>query len=383
MSKDNLQDRVHGLVDGFEPPSPNLEDVYRRAAGGHRGVRGPRGRVGWALAAAGLVLAIVLPLAALLPLLGPQDDDPSRIAAPPGGLLRMGGIEVELPPGWDGQIRYVPGRSRPVIHLASFSLPKNDDLLATNARARLQEDDVLIGLAEAEPIGPWPGYRKASLPMSLTERDFMDPFDVAHDAPPQASDIPDLHAFARRRFIAASRHIDMWVEFGQTPAPEELVAQVNLVLGTIQIGRYEAPQQPDGLCTDWIDPKDPDCPQVRWLENVLRAADFDVVTPREASRLVAVGNGTTKFYVWMREPTFGFEALPLRNTIAGVQIRGDGYLTWRVQNQVVSIAPYFAPSASMQDGSLPSGSELESLVRAAIRVPYPNPDPQPRSEPGT
>ena len=60
------------------------------------------------------------------------------------------GIELELPPGWEGRIYRRPG-AWPVVHAASFALVAGDGDFATRAAERMPPGAVLLALVEYAP----------------------------------------------------------------------------------------------------------------------------------------------------------------------------------------------------------------------------------------
>lgn len=369
MREDELRNRVlHSLKD-VSVPEARIEDVVRRVAGGKASRDRWTRRLGWAAVAALLLAGIVLPLATLLPLGGsPKDDGRTRDpGASSAETFSVGGIQVAVPDGWEGHVYLVRGYTRPVIRMATFSLPDVDDIEASKARSAMNTDDVLIGLTEYSAVCPCPGFDQIELPISLEAEAFQTPFDVWHDLPPQTDAVPSTHDFARLTFAVDHRFFDLWVEFGQAPAPQDAVSAVDAMLKSLTIGEFKPPLQPDGLCNEWSLQKDPDCPQTIWLKAVLSEAGFAVVDSPEEATLVGRGDGA-KFFVWTREPTEPLEESGLRfhSTIEGVDVYGGSQLVWRAQGLNVWIGP--GPEGGDE---IPNDVGLASLVRATLETPYP------------
>jgi hypothetical protein len=296
-----------------------------------------------------------------------NDDGRTKDPASSARTLSAGGIQASIPDGWEGKVYQIRGYTRPVVRIATFPLPDEDDVEASKARSDMREDDVLIDLTEYSAVCPCPGFVQIDLPVSLDAEAFEAPFDVWHDIPPQSAAVPTYHAFARRTFAVDDRFFDLWVEFGRTPAPDETVSAVNALLKSLTISTYEPPQQPDGLCNEWSLQKDPDCPQTIWIKSVLSEAGFAVVDSAEESTLVGRGEGA-KFFIWTREPTAPLEESGLRyqSTIEGVDVYGGTHLVWRAQGLNVWIAP--GPEGGDE---IPDEAGLSSLVRASLGTPYP------------
>jgi hypothetical protein len=368
MREDELRSRVLDSLKEVSVPEARIEDVVRRVAGGKASRDRWTRRLGWAAAAALLLAAIVLPLTTLLPLGGSRKDegrtrDP---AASPAQTLSVGGIQVSLPDEWEGHVYYIRGYTRPVIRMATFSLPDVDDIEASKARSAMNTDDVLIGLTEYSAVCPCPGFDQIELPISIEAEAFQAPFDVWHDLPPQTGAVPTTHDFARLTFAVDHRFFDVWVEFGRTPAPQEAISTVDAMLESLTIGEFKPPLQPDGLCNEWSLQKDPDCPQTIWLNSVLSAAGFAVIDSPEESTLVGRGDGA-KFFIWTREPTKSLEESGLRfhSTIDGVDVYGGSQLVWRAQGLNIWIGP--GPEGG---DDIPNDAGLASLVRATLQTPY-------------
>jgi hypothetical protein len=231
----------------------------------------------------------------------------------------------------------------------------------------MQSKDVLVNLTEYTTICPCPGFDSMSSPYALRNEDFETPFEVWHDLPPQESDVPSDHSLGRRSFEAEHRFFDLWVEFGQSPPPQDAVATVSEVLSSLSVGDFEPPLQPDGLCNEWSPNKDPDCPTTIWIKSVLAEAGFSVVDSPQESTLVGEGSGA-RFFIWVREPIEPLASFNLKRyaIIEGVQIYGGSQLVWQAQNLNV----WIAPGPDGQD-VLPDHEQIAQLVDATLTLVYP------------
>jgi hypothetical protein len=216
-----------------------------RAGAGMRLRRAPRPPRRWVVAAA--VAAVVLagmglPLAMLSGLFGPDRSDPR----PTGSTVTGYGLSLELPGGWEGGVAGPRGSDYgPFLQAANRPLgPPEDDPFATATRRELAPEDVALVLIEyTESLaerGLEPGengnFPVVEPPISIREGDFQPSFEG----------VSDLHDFARRTFTINGRSFDLWVEFGQKPAPGGLVSVVDEVLATL---RVEPPPPPPGYVT--------------------------------------------------------------------------------------------------------------------------------------
>jgi hypothetical protein len=368
MHEDDVRSRLLESLRGVNTPPNTIDDVIARAS--HHRARAVRRRRRIALvgAAAVALAGVLVPIALLFPLGQSSTDGDSALGSlPEEQTLVAGGIQVVIPDGWFGRVYYIHGYTRPVVRLATFELPESDDIQASSARSSMRDDDVLMGLTEYSSVCPCPGFQPMSPPYAIRDKDFQSPFNVWHDLPPQAPEIPVGHSLARRTFEAEHRFFDLWVEFGHSPASQDAVDATNGLLASLSIGDFEPPLQPDGLCNEWSLNKDPDCPTTIWIKSVLSSSGFDLADGPQESTLVGEGGGA-RFFIWVREPSEPLESSNLKRNavIAGVQIYGGTQLVWRAQGLNV----WIAPGPDGQD-ALPNQEQLTRLVEASLDVEYP------------
>jgi hypothetical protein len=207
-----------------------------------RAPRPPRRWVAVAAVAAVVLAGIGLPLAMLWGLFGADRSD----LRPAGSTVTGYGLSLELPAGWEGGVAGPRGSDYgPFLQAANHPLaPPESDPFATTTRRELAHDDVTLVLIEytrslaergLEP-GEKGNFPVEELPISIREEDFQSSFEG----------VSDLHDFARRTFTINGRSFDLWVEFGQKPAPGSLVSAVDEVLATL---RVEPPAPPPGYVT--------------------------------------------------------------------------------------------------------------------------------------
>jgi hypothetical protein len=289
-----------------------------------------------------------------------------------GSRLEAEGTSLVLPGGWDGRADYLPGYTHLIVQAATFELPPLVDIEATDARSRVGPGDVLLVLEEFTALCPSCPSESSGLPVVLGPDDFEDPTSVPKWLPP-LSDVPVDHDLARRIFNVGFRYFDLRVEFGNAPVPQELLDEANSVLASLAIGEWVP--EPNGIC-QWheIGVRDPDCPQPKWLREVLSIAGFGVV--EEAGTWIA-RSGNVEFFVWVKEEGDVYEdhlalledpdAFPVRETIQGVTVYGnESGWEWRTDGLYVIIRQ--GPDG---DSKLPNLEELTQIVVASLDVPYP------------
>lgn len=145
--------------------------------------------------------------------------------APPRPLASLG-LRVELPAGFDGQIRRSEGRA--VLHAANVALPPaSADDLAGEVVERIPADGVVIALVE---------MGDDVLGSVLYANEGVPEISAAQIAPGVASGpIPEGAGGVQRFFTAAGRPFMLYLAVGSVADAENLVAEANRVLGTLRI----------------------------------------------------------------------------------------------------------------------------------------------------
>lgn len=286
--------------------------------------------------------------------------------------LEAEGTSFVLPEGWEGSADSLTGYTRRIFQVATFPLPPLTDIAATDARASIGTDDVLIVMNEFTSICPTCQSESTGLPIVLGPLDLEDPTKVPNWLPPLADVAPD-HVLARRIFNVGSRYFDLRVEFGSAPVTQEDFDRVNTVVGSLTIGDWVP--EPDGICHwETIGGRDPDCPQPHWLREVLLVAGFTIEDV--GGTLVARSDGA-EFFIWVEEldqiPQEQLAALedpkvfPIREVIQGVTVHGNSY-TWEWTTDELYIT---IQDLDYEDSKLPDVEQLTPLVEASIEVAYP------------
>ena len=119
--------------------------------------------------------------------------------------------------------------------------------------------------------------------------------------------------------------------------------------------------------------RDPDCPQPHWLRQVLSLTGFRV---DDSSGTFLARSGDVQFYIWVEEAEQVPDehltlvedpgSFPLRETIGGVTVYGNDFgREWRAGPVHVYVSWADAPWRP------PTIEELEPVVEASLRVPYP------------
>ena len=146
--------------------------------------------------------------------------------------LRGAGINVELPPGWDGGIadRAVLDDGairRSVTHLASFPLPEHRGDYGGGAVGLMGWTDILIVLLEFEPNSTaQPLFSLDGMPRELRQSDF------GRDTLQRRI---EGHGGCQVFFHEAGRAFCLYVVLGSYVDREDLIPKVNEVLRRIQI----------------------------------------------------------------------------------------------------------------------------------------------------
>lgn len=358
---------VRGLVErtasGIHPPPGGAKAAISRA----RKLRRLR-VVGTVVASLVVGAAIALPLIGISRLQG--DGASPRGASPAEATtLAEGGIQLTVPPGWHGRADFLPGYTRKIFQVATVPLPPLSDDEATTSRSLIGPDDVLIVIVEhQDPCGgPDPMFPRIPGPVTLEARDFQSPHDVCDPPLPALRDVSEDHALARKTFELEGRLFDLRVEFGTRPASEKLLAQVNEILGSFTVDRYE--EVPDGICRAELGFVDPDCPEPQWVRRILEEAGYEVI---DSSDVFVGRSGETEFFMLAEEVTdehtYELDELgyPRHEKVDGISVfGGQDEWRWRVQGLEVSVAqgPY-------GDSVFPTFEQIARLVRASIEIPY-------------
>jgi hypothetical protein len=322
-----------------------------------------------------VVVSLVVVVAIALPLIGIsglQRDgaSPRRTSPAEVTTLDEGGIQLTVPPGWHGRADFLPGYTRKIFQAATLPLPPLSDDEATTSRSLIGPDDVLIVIVEhQDPCGgPDPMFPRIPGPLTVEARDFESPHDVCDPPLPALRDVSEDHALARKTFELEGRLFDLRVEFGTRLAPEGLLAQVNEILGSFTVGRYE--EVPDGICRRHeLGFGDPDCPEPQWVRGILEETGYEVV---DSSGVFVGRSAETEFFVWAEEltddHTYQLNELgyPQHERVDGISVfGGQEEWRWRVQGLEVSVAQ--GPDG---DSIFPTFEQIEPLVRASIETPY-------------
>jgi TolB protein len=301
-----------------------------------------------------------------------ENDATPTLTVGEGFGLEAEGTSLTLPPDWNGRADPLTGYTHPIIQAATFPLPALDDIEATDARAAIGPEDVLIVLEEFTALCPPCQSESSGLPILLGEEDFEDPTRVPKWLPP-LTDVPPDHALARRSFNVGPRYFDLRIEFGSAPARDDLLAEVNEILATLSVGEWVP--EPNGIC-QWneIGMRDPDCPQTQWLREVLTKAGFgiDAVGGSWVAR-----SDSVEFFVWVEEADAvsddhlalleDADAFPVRENVRGVTVYGnDEGWEWRTGR-----VHLFVRQGPDGDSRLPTLEGLTPLVVTSLEVPYP------------
>ncbi len=168
--------------------------------------------------------------------------------------LTAHGIEVTLPPGWEGRVFRRPtdgevsiaaadGPPAPygetthaVVHVSTIALPPGIGDFASGAVDKLGPDDALIVLFEYDPasVGE-PLFRAAGIPKRLTEGDFST--NVLQRSIRGQGGV-------QRFFHEAGRAFCLYVVLGSFANRRRTVPAVNQVLATLTVDQLNAAGEP-------------------------------------------------------------------------------------------------------------------------------------------
>jgi hypothetical protein len=200
---------------GPPPPGPGSRCCFVTAASRDIGAKGHVYRVTVTSGSNEPPSAAALtPVNALLATLALEPYESAPVSAAEGGKHLSGyGIDLTLPPGWDGRL------SAGVIEAASFELPQQVDPSGPFAGT---SEDVLLRLLERG--GSDPPYITARLPVRLAPTEFV---------PPQNGE--RAPALSSRSFVASGRQFLLTISAGSLlPSPTALV-EANEALASLKI----------------------------------------------------------------------------------------------------------------------------------------------------
>lgn len=155
------------------------------------------------------------------------------------------GLRVRLPSRWEGEVRTARGldadavaRRRatagaapamgPTTHLANFALPRDRGDFGSGAVETMTAGGAFVALVEYGPREAGSAlFERDGLPRRLSARDFH-PRALQRTIPGQCG----LQVFATE----AGRAFSLYVVLGRQLQVDDLVAEVNEVLGSIRVG---------------------------------------------------------------------------------------------------------------------------------------------------
>lgn len=161
---------------------------------------------------------------------GGGDATPSSAAGPgQSGMtqtIRQGGVAITLPPKWASRASEGSSERVGVIQGANFSLPATDNGVGERAQEAMQQDDILIAVADYGPAASWtqpPRWEQTSLPVLITRSDFQ----LLEGFPAPAE--------AKRSVVVNERAITVYVAFGREDPTPEQIAEANEVLSSLTV----------------------------------------------------------------------------------------------------------------------------------------------------
>ncbi len=236
--------RLRALAGRAPAPTPDLAPVARRA----QRLRFRR-RAGAAVATMVVIaLGVAAPLALLSNVDHPANPHPGTgtSASPPAStsthVVGDFGLALPVPDGWDGRAYFNPDEAGPTLQAASLDLRpigSADDDLASATRRAMGPDDIVVVLQDLSDQCPCAGFAPADLPVSVS----ILPGGGGEEGVDQS------HSAGRLTFENGGRWLDLRVEIGSSPPPQELVDRANGVLAGLGIEPSETPAPRDGWKT--------------------------------------------------------------------------------------------------------------------------------------
>jgi hypothetical protein len=240
----DLETRIREQLGRVSVPAGDLDRVVGRSR-----VRRLRRWAGVSMLTAIAAAGITLPLWLLLP-----RGVPPSLSGDEGGDVRLSAV---APPGWETRtVSWEYGNALQAANTAlgdTVAEPSVDDVTLSDARAQLGPDEVaVVALDTTQQIIPddvdvgearawrWADFPPVEAPPALEVGDF------STDASQEGQAVEPDHAFARIQFRLEGMAIDLWVNFGTSPPPPQLLAEVNSLLSSFDVVPAEAPPAPSG-----------------------------------------------------------------------------------------------------------------------------------------
>ena len=278
---DDVRDRIERAFRDVHPPQDSRAIVGMKAWRIERRHRFERG-----LIALVVIAGVVVPLMALREL---GSDGEERSAVTAATELSSDGVSVDVPAGWNGRFMPVDGFPQEVLVVASVPLPDGLDEDASELRAQLRSgNEGLLWLVEyAALCPPCEDFKSVGSLDDLTVESG-DLSGYPERRFPLAVESIEGHAASSQLFELRGRFFDLRVEFGSTVPDGSRLAQVNAMITSISV---EAPPEGSRIWS-CIEPTllDPDCPDHRWLVDVLKQAGFSMAGDTGGALLAKKGS---------------------------------------------------------------------------------------------
>jgi hypothetical protein len=143
-----------------------------------------------------------------------------------GASIDAYGIRMGFPDGWDARISFRESTPGPVVEAATFPLPaaaQDSMYLATHSS---DPQDVILAIHDETRACPCDGFAETSTPFSIRPEDFT-----------SWQGLEETHSLATRSVVINGRSLQVWVNFGSTPAPDARLDEVNRILGSMSLDR--------------------------------------------------------------------------------------------------------------------------------------------------
>jgi hypothetical protein len=355
VTADRLQD-VKAWMERLDALEPDLSSILRRAQGPRR-----RARIGVATLTAGLLLAVVVPLWALVALApGGRNRPDARTEPADGGAA----LAFKVPEAWDTRTYETRDGTVTVFEFATFPLAGAPNTL-NGVRRLMSPDDVFIHVADWTEVCPCEGFSGVQLPLSFGPADFQ--HQVVGRDMWNLKPLSSPHAWIGRTWNIEGRSLAVFVDMASPSARLQSIEAANAVLQSLEITQPGAAPAPVGDCPAIGPWSDPDCAQSRWVRVVIDEAGLSLVG--DTGSALVVKSQSERFHVWTTsadEPLstiLGTQGYSEFKTIEDTTVYFDGVrYVWTADQLNVWVA-------SASDAHVPEAALLQ-LVSASTRVEF-------------
>jgi hypothetical protein len=146
--------------------------------------------------------------------------------------LARHGLEVRVPPGWEGKVFRLPGTGA-TLHAANFALPAHDGSFGATAVSEMADDGVFVAVVEFSARLAGRGLFAHQGFAGLRARE-ASPRSMQRLVPGRAG--------VQRFFTAGGRAFCLYAVVGSRPSREVLIGRANDLLRSVRV----TPRSPSG-----------------------------------------------------------------------------------------------------------------------------------------